>query len=112
MLGNRATCGAITISARASLSIAPHSGVGGWAPSPKNDRLAAAQDKKKGILYGLAGFLGGIILDVGMLEEKLGFKLPLALILCLFGLTIAAILAAVFFVKKSQPSEVQRPFED
>ncbi|MNW07345.1 hypothetical protein D3C71_2039300 [compost metagenome] len=40
-LGKIATCGAITISARASLSIAPHSGVGGWAPSPRNDRLAA-----------------------------------------------------------------------
>ncbi len=40
-LGKIATCGAITISARASLSIAPHSGVGGWAPRPKNDRLAA-----------------------------------------------------------------------
>ena len=34
-------CGAITISARASFSIAPHSGVGGCAPSPRNDRLAA-----------------------------------------------------------------------
>ncbi len=33
--GKIATCGAITISARASLSIAPHSGVGGWAPSPE-----------------------------------------------------------------------------
>ena len=29
------------MSARASLSIAPHSGVGGWAPMPMNDRLAA-----------------------------------------------------------------------
>lgn len=31
----------ITISARASLSIAPHSGVGGCAPRPRNERLAA-----------------------------------------------------------------------
>ena len=29
------------MSARASLSIAPHSGVGGCAPMPMNDRLAA-----------------------------------------------------------------------
>ena len=29
------------MSARASLSIAPHSGVGGCAPRPRNDRLAA-----------------------------------------------------------------------
>ena len=36
-----ATCGAITMSARASFSIAPHSGVGGEAPMPRNDRLAA-----------------------------------------------------------------------
>ncbi|KAI3491005.1 hypothetical protein L1887_45172 [Cichorium endivia] len=40
-LGKIATCGAITISALASFSIAPHSGVGGCAPSPRNDRLAA-----------------------------------------------------------------------
>ncbi|MNE41595.1 hypothetical protein D3C80_1356750 [compost metagenome] len=40
-LGKIATCGAITMSARASLSIAPHSGVGGCAPRPRNDRLAA-----------------------------------------------------------------------
>ena len=40
-LGNSATCGALTMSARASLSIAPHSGVGGCAPMPRNDRLAA-----------------------------------------------------------------------
>src|SRR5471030_169979 len=40
-LGKIATCGAITISARASLSIAPHSGVGGCAPMPRNERLAA-----------------------------------------------------------------------
>src|SRR5688572_19300160 len=40
-LGNIATCGAITMSARASLSMAPHSGVGGCAPMPRNDRLAA-----------------------------------------------------------------------
>lgn len=39
--GKSATCGAMTISARASLSIAPHSGVGGCAPNPRNDRLAA-----------------------------------------------------------------------
>lgn len=78
----------------------------------KNDRFAAAQDKKKGILYGLAGFIGGIILDVGMLEEKLGLKLPLPLILGLFGLTIAAILAAVLLVRKSQPGQAQRPLED
>ena len=73
----------------------------------KNDRFAAAQDKKKGILYGLAGFIGGIIFDVGMLEEKLGFKLPPLFVLALFGLTLAAILAAVFFVGKHQPSETQ-----
>ncbi|CUJ23687.1 Uncharacterised protein [Achromobacter ruhlandii] len=29
------------MSARASFSIAPHSGVGGEAPMPRNDRLAA-----------------------------------------------------------------------
>ncbi|MCY1528553.1 hypothetical protein D9M68_636600 [compost metagenome] len=29
------------MSARASLSIAPHSGVGGCAPMPRNERLAA-----------------------------------------------------------------------
>src|SRR5471032_2361201 len=40
-LGNNAICGAVTMSARASLSIAPHSGVGGCAPRPRNDRLAA-----------------------------------------------------------------------
>ncbi|MCY1384150.1 hypothetical protein D9M69_723660 [compost metagenome] len=39
--GKIATCGAITMSARASFSIAPHSGVGGDAPMPRNDRLAA-----------------------------------------------------------------------
>ena len=38
--GKSATCGDITISARASLSIAPHLG-GGCAPRPRNDRLAA-----------------------------------------------------------------------
>ncbi|CFW35325.1 Uncharacterised protein [Bordetella pertussis] len=31
----------MTMSARASLSIAPHSGVGGCAPMPRKDRLAA-----------------------------------------------------------------------
>src|SRR5439155_25049814 len=40
-LGKSATCGEVIMSARASLSIAPHSGVGGWAPMPINDRLAA-----------------------------------------------------------------------
>src|SRR5689334_25147864 len=29
------------MSARAASSIAPHSGVGGWAPRPRNDRLEA-----------------------------------------------------------------------
>lgn len=66
----------------------------------KQDRIAAAQDKRKGILYGLAGFIGGIILDVGMLEEKLGFEIPLVLVLGLFGLTILAILAALIFPRK------------
>ncbi len=66
----------------------------------KHDRLVAAQDKKKGILYGLAGFIGGIILDVGMLEEKLGFEIPLAIVLGLFGLTTIAILIALLFPRR------------
>ena len=70
----------------------------------KHDRLVAAQDKKKGILYGLAGFIGGIILDVGMLEEKLGFEIPLAIVLGLFGLTILAILAALIYLPKKLAS--------
>ena len=40
-LGKIATCGATTISARASFNIAPHSGVGGCAPRPRKDKLAA-----------------------------------------------------------------------
>ncbi len=71
----------------------------------KNDRLAAAQDKKKGILYGLAGFIGGIIFDVGMLEEKLGFKIPLEIVLGLFGLTILVILTALIFPRKKPAAE-------
>lgn len=69
----------------------------------KSDRLAAARDKRKGILYGLAGFIGGVIFDVGMLEEKLGFKIPLEIILGLFGLTIIAILTALIFPRNKPP---------
>jgi ribosomal protein S12 methylthiotransferase len=39
--GKIAPCGAVSISERAASSIAPHSGVGGCAPIPRNDRLAA-----------------------------------------------------------------------
>ena len=42
-LGNSATCGAFTMSARASFSIAPHSGLGGCAPRPMNDSAAAVR---------------------------------------------------------------------
>ncbi len=71
----------------------------------KEDRLAAAQDKKKGILYGLAGFMGGIIFDVGMLEEKLGITIPLAVVVGLFALTILAILTALLFPRKKQAEQ-------
>src|SRR4029453_6691866 len=39
--GKIAACGAVSISERAASSMAPHSGVGGCAPMPRNDRLAA-----------------------------------------------------------------------
>ena len=68
----------------------------------KKDRIVAAADKKKGILYGVAGFIGGIIFDVGMLEEKLGFQIPLAVVLGLFGAAILAILAALIFPREGR----------
>lgn len=34
-------CGALSMSARASFSMEPHSGVGGCVPRPRKDRLAA-----------------------------------------------------------------------
>lgn len=74
----------------------------------KDDRQIASQDKKKGILYGIAGFIGGIIFDVGMLEEKLGTKIPLEVILGLFGLIILAVITAFKFVGRGQTDKADR----
>ncbi len=41
-----ATCGEVIMSARASFNIAPHSGVGGCAPMPMNDRLGRGDDRR------------------------------------------------------------------
>lgn len=47
----------------------------------EEERALASLERKKGILYGTAGFLGGACLDLGLLEDKLGIVLPLWLML-------------------------------
>jgi F0F1-type ATP synthase assembly protein I len=66
----------------------------------KQDRIVAAQDKKKGMLYGVAGFLGGVIFDVGMIEDKLDYKIPLGFIIFLFLVMIASIFIAFKIIGK------------
>ncbi|MDQ0455142.1 hypothetical protein [Rhizobium paknamense] len=57
----------------------------------QRDRSVAAHDRQRGVFYGIAGFIGGIVFDIGMLEEKLGIKFPLVLIIMLFLIVVYAI---------------------
>ena len=41
--GKNTRCGAVKTWLRSAPSMAPHSGVGGCAPSPRNDRAAASR---------------------------------------------------------------------
>lgn len=61
----------------------------------KRDRLIASQDKRKGIIYGIAGFLGGIIFDIGMIESKFGITIPTYIIIILTMIMLMSIFIAL-----------------
>jgi hypothetical protein len=56
--------------------------------------IEARKDKAAGWFIGAAGFIFGALLDVGLIEEKTGYDIPIAFIIALCGLATALILTA------------------